>query len=214
MSAAPASRAANERISRWSASRLLGGISFPRRYTGPRRSTGCAHGRTYERPGAPVPSDEGADVAQDRVPELRVEPRDEAPRREDVVGREATRGHEREVRGPPDDRRVGLLLRGRHLTGPEAPVPAPSAGALDVHLDAVPGEIEPRLAERPGEHADPHVDREVDRPVLVLGPESVRRPHVLSVHPPLDQPGLDQVASGVLAGEPREPLLLPVVLGE
>ncbi len=54
----------------------------------------------------------------------------------------------------------------------------------------------------------------IDRPVLVLGTEPVGGPHVLAVDPPLHHPGLDQVASRDLAGQPGEPLLLPVVLRE
>ena len=115
--------------------------------------------------------------------------------------------------------RPAICASGFFLPAGTSPEPKPQCQdprrPLDVDLRR-PGPTGrcPARPERPGEHPHRQIDREMDGPVLVLRSEAVRGAHVLAVKPPLDHPGLDQVAGRDRSGHVVEPSLGPILVGQ
>src|SRR5439155_27093271 len=104
---------------------------------------------------------------------------------------------------------VGLAIRRWHLSRSETPVPRPVTGALEVDGERETSVAKPRLLQRPRQYPDPEIARVVYGPVLDLRTQTVRRPHVFAVHPPLHDSRLHEVAGNDVAGEPRDRAIRP-----
>ena len=91
---------------------------------GRRTYTASAHTKGYERRGraGSLRRRRGCGAEPRRRAPHRA-PRRGSPKRATSTAESASGRHERELRGSPDDRGVGLLVRGWHLAGSEAPVP-------------------------------------------------------------------------------------------
>lgn len=155
-----------------------------------------------------------ADVAQDELCQGHVATQDDHPGIEDVVGLQSVSRHERELGSTSLDPGIGRLVRRGRLAGAKPPMPGAFAGSLEIDLNASTLQIDTGLPERPRQHSHTQIHGEVDRPVLDLGTKVGGGADVFTVDPPLDDARLDQVAGRDRAGEPREPLIPPVVVGE
>jgi hypothetical protein len=153
-------------------------------------------------------------VGEDGERELLVTPDDEVPIVQELPCVVPPSGDEREGESTAADERVGFLVLRRHLPRREAPVPSALADTLEVDLEAPSRIRDPRRAERVGEHPDRQIVRLVHGPVLGVLLQRRALADVLAVEPPLDRPGLDQVAHADRAGHPVDAGRAPLVFGQ